>query len=147
MKKIGIIICERYKGCGGGKCFRALRERRGGFSIYPAGEAVEVVGYATCGGCPGSNVEYVPAEMKRNGAEAIHLATGLVVGYPPCPYLRQFKIFIETAYELPVVVGTHPVPRKYMDVHQRLPFWQEYGMAELAGPLLSEDPAIMADYD
>jgi hypothetical protein len=29
MKKIGIIICERYQSCGGGKCFRALRERVG----------------------------------------------------------------------------------------------------------------------
>ncbi|MGC8557132.1 MAG: CGGC domain-containing protein, partial [Fervidicoccus sp.] len=32
--KIGIIICDRYKNCAGGKCFRALRERVGGFSIY-----------------------------------------------------------------------------------------------------------------
>jgi hypothetical protein len=53
MKKIGIIICARYKDCGGGKCFRALRERQGAFSIYPANEPVEIVGYSTCGGCPG----------------------------------------------------------------------------------------------
>ncbi len=41
--------------------------------------------YRECGGCPGGNVEHVPEEMKRNGSEAIHLATGLIVGYPPCP--------------------------------------------------------------
>jgi len=147
MKRIGIIICARYKDCGGGKCFRALRERRGAFSIYPPEEPVEIVGYSTCGGCPGGNVEYVPAEMIRNGAEAIHLATGLVVGYPPCPYIRQFKDFIETAYGLPVIIGTHPIPRKYLEVHEKLPFWQEHNMAELAGPLLDDAPEIMAAYD
>ena len=40
MKKIGIIICDRYRSCGGGKCFRALRERRGGFARYVADEPV-----------------------------------------------------------------------------------------------------------
>jgi hypothetical protein len=29
--KIGIIICDRYRSCGGGKCFRAMRERTGEF--------------------------------------------------------------------------------------------------------------------
>jgi len=50
------------------------------------------VGYTTCDGCPGGNVEYAPAEMKKNGAEAVHLATGLLVGYPPCPYIDDFRI-------------------------------------------------------
>ncbi|MGC8761615.1 MAG: CGGC domain-containing protein [Bryobacteraceae bacterium] len=145
--KIGIIICERYKSCGGGKCFRAVRERSGAFAIYPAGQPLEVVGYSTCGGCPGGNVEDVPAEMKKNGAEAIHLATGLVVGYPPCPFIEQFKTFIETAYGLPVVIGTHPIPRKYLDVHKKLPFWQDRNIIKLAGPLLNEDPKTMDAYN
>jgi predicted metal-binding protein len=147
MTKIAIIICARYKDCGGGKCFRALRERVGAFSIYPAQEPVEIVGYTTCGGCPGGNVEYAPAEFKKNGATAIHLATGLVVGYPPCPNIRRFKAFIETAYGLPVVIGTHPIPQKYMDVHARLPFWRESNMEELAQPLFQEAPEIKAAYN
>ncbi len=147
MKKIGIIICDRYGHCGGGKCFRALRERRGAFSIYPSGESVEIVGYSTCGGCPGGNIEYVPEEMKKNGADVIHLATGLIVGYPPCPYIRQFKTYIETAFGLPVVIGTHPIPQKYMDVHIKLPFWKESDMAELAQPLLDESLEIKTAYN
>jgi predicted metal-binding protein len=78
MTKIGIIICDRYRTCAGGKCLRALRSREGGFSRYRDTD-VELVGYATCGGCPGGNVEDAPAEMKRNGAQVIHLATGMVV--------------------------------------------------------------------
>ena len=79
MKKVGIIICDRYGTCAGGKCLRALRKREGAFAAY-AGEEVELVGFTTCGGCPGGNVEYAPEEMKQNGAEVIHLATGLAVG-------------------------------------------------------------------
>lgn len=147
MKKIGILICDRYRNCGGGKCFRALRERCGAFSIYPAGEPVEIVGYSGCGGCPGGNVEYVPAEMKKNGAERIHLATGLVVGYPPCPNIRRFKAFIETVHGLPVVIGTHPIPQKYMDAHGLLPFWKEHAMAGIARHLLVEPEGIKTAYN
>ena len=58
---------------------RALKERAGAFSIYSPEEEVELVGYSSCGGCPGGNIEYVPEEMINNKAEVIHLATGLVV--------------------------------------------------------------------
>lgn len=119
--RIGIIICDRYKSCAGGKCFRAARERKGGFSHYPEEESLEVVGFTSCGGCPGGNIEYAPEEMVKNGAEAIHLATGLVVGYPPCPWTDYFKDFIETRYEIPVVIGTHPIPEKYLTCHKELP--------------------------
>jgi predicted metal-binding protein len=147
MKKIGIIICGRYQECGGGKCFRAVRERVGGFSRYPKEESVEVVGYSYCGGCPGGNIEYVPEEMGKNGAEVIHLATGLVVGYPPCPRIRQFKEFIESQYGLPVVIGTHPIPLKYLEAHNKLSFWDKMNMKEIAGDLMKEDTSIMEAYN
>jgi len=146
-KKVGIIICARYRDCGGGKCFRALRERCGGFARYGADEPVEIVGYASCGGCPGGNVEYVPAEFLKNGCNVVHLATGLVVGYPPCPRIRQFKEFIETHHGLPVVVGTHPIPLKYLTSHGRLSFWAQSDMRSLAGELLTEARATMEAYD
>ena len=147
MKKIGIIICGRYLSCGGGKCFRALRERAGAFAGYPESEAVEVVGFANCGGCPGGNIETVPAEMKKNGAQAIHLATCHVVGYPPCQNIRRFKEFIETVFELPVVIGTHPIPLKYYENHRKLPFWKQAGMEEIAGGLLAEERRVMESYN
>ncbi len=147
MTRIGIITCGRYQSCGGGKCFRAMRERRGAFAIYPPEEPLEIVGFSTCGGCPGGNVEYVPEEMKKNGAEVVHLATGLVVGYPPCPNIRQFKAFIESAYGLPVVIGTHPIPQKYMDRHADLPFWQDDQIFELARSLVDEAPEIKTAYN
>lgn len=147
MTKIGIIICDRYRSCGGGKCFRALRERCGAFARYPADEVVEVIGYSSCGGCPGGNVEYVPAEMKKNGAQVIHLATGFVVGYPPCPYTADLKEFIEKQYGLDVVVGTHPIPLKYLTAHEGLDFWERSGMKDLVGSLMVEDRDVMKAYD
>ncbi len=127
--KLGIIICNRYHTCAGGKCFRSLRMREGAFRLYRNRE-VELVGYATCDGCPGGNVEYAPEEMKKNGAEVVHLATGVVVGYPPCPHIDHFLKFIEIHYGMKVVVGTHPIPQKYFLTHQALgtwdsPAWQE----------------------
>jgi len=92
-------------------------------------------------------VEYVPAEMKKNGAEVIHLATGFVVGYPPCPHIADFKDFIETQFGLRVVVGTHPIPLKYLKVHEQLFFWDRMKMRELAGSLMDEDRMVMEAYD
>ena len=124
MKKIGIIICDRYRTCAGGKCLRSLKERAGGFARYE-GEEVELVGYTTCGGCPGGNLEYAPEEMKNNGAEVVHLATGLVVGYPPCPHLDYFLEFIPLKFGMEVVMGTHPIPEKYHLPHQELETWPD----------------------
>ena len=134
--KIGIIICDRYRGCAGGKCFRALRDREGAFRAYEDKE-VEIVGFATCGGCPGGNVEHAPAELKKNGAQVVHFATGLLVGYPPCPHIRHFKEYIETRFGLDVVCGTHPIPSSYLETHTRLrtwntPEWQDRMQATLA---------------
>ena len=146
MKKIGIIICGRYQTCGGGKCFRALKERAGAFSQY-GDEELELVGYSYCGGCPGGNIEYVPEEMIKNGANVIHLATGLVVGYPPCPRLKQFKEFIESHYNIPVVIGTHPIPMKYYNTHNKLSFWNSAFKAKYVDHLVSDGDKIMESYN
>jgi predicted metal-binding protein len=143
--KIGIIICDRYKSCAGGKCFRSVKEKAGAFDIYKDRE-VELVGYTTCGGCPGGNIEYAPEELKKNGAEVIHLATGMVVGYPPCPYINSFKSFIETKYDLKVVVGTHPIPEKYYITHKKLNTWDTKEWNELIKPALT-DQKLRLSYD
>ena len=145
MKKLGIVICHRYHTCAGGKCLRALREREGAFARYRDQE-VELVGYTTCGGCPGGNIEYAPAEMKKNGAELIHLATGLVVGYPPCPRLQAFREFIPAKYGLEVVIGTHPIPQNYYLTHQALGTWKSARWDEILQDVLTDKETRLA-YD
>ena len=147
MTKIGIIICGRYQTCGGGKCLRSLKEHTGGFAKYPKEEELELVGFSYCGGCPGGNIEYVPEEMKKNGVDVIHFATGMVVGYPPCDRINQFKEFIETHYKIPVVVGTHPIPLKYFNTQSNLSSWKSMNTDKIANHLFNEKKEIMESYN
>ena len=144
--KIGIIICDRYKSCAGGKCFRSMKNREGAFDIYSKDEPLEIVGYTSCGGCPGGNIEYVPAEMIKNGAEVIHLATGLIVGYPPCPRISYFMKFIEEKYGVKVVAGTHPIPQKYLTTHENLGTWESETWKELIKPTMANEK-LRKEYD
>lgn len=143
--RVGIIICHRYHTCAAGKCLRALRNREGAFSIY-AGKEVELVGCTTCGGCPGGNIEYAPAEMKKNGVTVIHLATGMLVGYPPCARVDYFRRFIQEQFGIPVVVGTHPIPQKYFKIHDALGSWKSPIWQELIQPTLATEE-VRLTYD
>lgn len=143
--KIGIIICDRYHTCAGGKCLRALHNREGAFEIYKDMD-VELAGYTTCAGCPGGNVEYAPAEMKKNGVTHVHLATGLLVGYPPCPRIRYFRDFITEKYGMKVILGTHPIPQKYLVTHQNLNTWNTPFMKEAVKPTMTDEPTRL-NYD
>jgi predicted metal-binding protein len=143
--KVGIIICDRYRSCAGGKCLRALRAREGAFAAY-AGSDVELVGFTSCGGCPGGNIESAPEEMKKNGAQVVHLATGFLVGYPPCPHLDHFRKMIPERFGLEVVIGTHPIPRKYFEPHTALGTWEGVAWKGLLGPCLA-DEATRSAYD
>lgn len=143
--KVGIIICDRYRRCAGGKCFRSLQNREGAFSRYRDVE-VELVGYTACDGCPGGNVEYAVDEMKKNGVEVVHLATGLIVGYPPCPHITFFHDFIKTRYGLEVVYGTHPIPQKYLNMHDKMHAWDEPEWKSIIQPTMTEE-AVRLEYD
>ena len=136
--KLGIIICNRYRTCAGGKCFRAIKNKEGAFSVYTDTE-LELVGYTTCDGCPGGNVEYAGEEMVKNGAQIIHLATGMVVGYPPCPYIQTFKDFLEKRYAVKVVIGTHPIPQKYLETHRHLGTWDDPVWEPLLNPSMADE--------
>ncbi|KAF5070442.1 CGGC domain protein [anaerobic digester metagenome] len=143
--RLGIIICDRYNTCAGGKCFRALRNREGAFAMYKDQE-VELAAYTTCGGCPGGNIEYAPEEMKKNGVTHVHFATGLLVGYPPCPYMEYFREFITEKYGLKVIMGTHPIPQKYLLTHQQLNTWNTPFLKEAIIPTMTTEP-IRLQYD
>lgn len=138
--KVGIIICHRYHTCAGGKCMRAFNQREGAFGLYQGGEA-EIIGYTTCAGCPGGNIEYAPEEMKKNGATVIHLATCFLVGYPPCPHIEYFTNYIEKKFDIPVVIGSHPIPKKYYETHMELGTWQDPKWEKQLQHVLAEETA------
>ncbi len=138
--KIGIIVCERYRRCAAGKCLKALYNKEGAFGIY-SDSKLQLVGLSTCDGCPGGNIEYVGEEMVKNGATAIHLATGMLIGYPPCPYLDTFKAVLEKSTHLRVVFGTHPMPQRYIDMHEYLGTFNDENWLEKVSPLMQNEGA------
>lgn len=143
--RIGIIICDRYRSCAGGKCFRALRNREGAFAEYKDSD-VELAGFTTCGGCPGGNIEYAGEEMVKNGVTVVHLATGFLVGYPPCPSIDHFARFMEERYKVRVVIGTHPIPEKYRLIHMKLGSWKSEGWKARLKPAMCTEQERLA-YD
>lgn len=143
--KIGIIICNRYSSCAGGKCFRSLQNFEGAFSMYKD-KVVELAAFTTCGGCPGGNIEYAPEEMIKNEVTHVHFATGFLVGYPPCPYMDHFKKFITEKYGMRVVFGTHPIPQKYFLTHTNLNTWDTPFLQEAIRQTLTDEKTRL-NYD
>ena len=139
---VRIIVKNQFKS---GNCLRSLRNQERAFSRYQNMDA-ELVGYTSCDGCPGGNVEYTVDEMTKNGAEVIHLATGLVVGYPPCPHITYFHDYIRTKYGLEVVYGTHPIPQKYLNMHNQLKTWDDPVWQEIIQPTFADEQTRLA-YD
>jgi predicted metal-binding protein len=142
---LGIIICDRYHSCAGGKCFRSLQNNEGAFELYKNQE-VKLAAFTTCGGCPGGNIEYAPEEMKKNGVTHVHFATGFLVGYPPCPYMEHFARFIPEKYGMKVVFGTHPIPQKYYTTHEKLGTWNTAFLIKAIEPTLTDETTRL-NYD
>jgi hypothetical protein len=86
----------------------------------------------------GGNIEYAPDEMVKNGVDVIHFATGMIVGYPPCPRINYFKRYIEGKYSVQVVPGTHPIPEKYYQEHLKLKSWDNPSWEEIIRCLIDE---------
>jgi len=84
--------------------------------------------------------------MKKNGVTVIHLATGMLVGYPPCTRIDYFRRFIQEQYGIPVVIGTHPIPQKYFKIHDALGSWKSPLWQELIQPTLATEEIRLA-YD
>ena len=140
------MICDRNRTCTGNKCFMSISERDGAFAQYPKDEHIEVVGLIVCGGCPGERLEFSPADMKKYGAEVIHLATCFLAGYPACPYIGDFIQYIEKVVGLPVVIGTHPMPQNYIDAHEKAEDWERDDVRKYLKGLV-EDREASQKYD
>ena len=72
-------------------------------------------------------------------AQVIHLATGLVVGYPPCPHIETFKAFLEKRDGVKVVVGIHPIPKKCLDMHTKIGTWTDSAWKPLVTQTISDE--------
>lgn len=116
MTKIGIIRCQEVatvpgdRHCAGWNCFPAMRDPKG--EVWEQYDKIELVGFDTCGGCPGRNrydkITEVGMRLKQKGAEVIHLSTCIAVF---CPNKERLKKVLEEETGLPIKEKTHGYPK------------------------------------
>jgi predicted metal-binding protein len=90
--KVGIIRCQQTEDmCPGNTDFKIARE--GSLAFNETGP-VEVIGFMSCGGCPGKKAVARAELMVKRGAEAIVIASCISRGNPigfPCPNFQAIK--------------------------------------------------------
>ncbi len=111
--KVGIIRCRQTEElCGGTSDFTFAARGRGAFE--PFGPC-EVVGFVSCGGCPGKSAPARAQMLKDHGAEAIALASCITKGTPlgfPCPHREMMLQAVRRKLgdSVPILDYTHPAP-------------------------------------
>ncbi len=97
--KVGVIRCELVaENCPGSSCFEAMREKKGAFEGVE--EEIIVVGFMTCGGCPGKKVSFKVKALLEKGADTIAISSCITKGYPVgkafvCPNAEEIKKAVE----------------------------------------------------
>ncbi|MFZ2629970.1 MAG: CGGC domain-containing protein [Desulfosalsimonadaceae bacterium] len=90
--RIGIIRCRQTEDmCPGTTDFKVASE--GKLAFQEIGQC-EVVGFVSCGGCPGKRAIQRAKMMVDRGAEAIAFASCISKGNPigfPCPHFEMIK--------------------------------------------------------
>ena len=110
MKKVGIIRCQQTEDlCPGTTDFRCAAEGKGSFAELGASS---VVGFVSCGGCPGKRAVARAKMLKERGVDAVALASCISKGTPlgfPCPNRETMLAAIQKAVgpEFPVLDHTH----------------------------------------
>ena len=91
--KVGLIRCLQTEDmCPGTVDLKIIREKKGAFANVS--EEIELIGFNTCGGCPGKKAVARAAEMVKRGADTIALCSCITRGTPigfPCPHAEAMK--------------------------------------------------------
>ena len=86
-------------------------------------------------------------DLLQANPEALHPVTREIIagGLRPTA-IDAFKAFLEKRYHVKVIVGTHPIPKKYLDMHTHLGTWENSAWKPLIAATMS-DEATRASYD
>jgi len=105
--RIAVVRCETVSEvCPGVACFKAFNGRKQSFKNYD--QDAEIIGYFSCGGCPGRRVSRLVDSLKKYGLDVVHLSSCMKLqgNYPPCPHYDEIRKNIESK-GIKVVDGTH----------------------------------------
>ncbi|MHC1590838.1 MAG: CGGC domain-containing protein [Candidatus Helarchaeales archaeon] len=107
LMKIAIVRCERtQESCPGTSCLTSFQERKFTFERY--GENAELVGFFSCGGCPGRRIfRLIRAIKEESGLDVIHVAS-CILKEEPFPKCHHKKDIIESIKKMgiDVVLGS-----------------------------------------
>ncbi|WGI18022.1 CGGC domain-containing protein [Methanonatronarchaeum sp. AMET-Sl] len=108
--KVAVVRCERIsEACAGYGCLTAFNDRKVKFKDM---DDAELVGFFTCGGCPGRRVKRLVKKLqsKDRAPNVIHLSSCMLYGedmnYIECPSLDEIEDMI-SSMGIEVVRGTH----------------------------------------
>lgn len=91
--KVGLIRCMQTEDiCPGTKDFQFIQQKKGAFA--QAEGDIDVVGFTSCGGCPGKRAVSRAMEMVRRGADTIVLCSCITRGNPIgfcCPHAKVIE--------------------------------------------------------
>lgn len=107
--KVGIIRCQQTEYiCPGTTDFLLVKQGKGSFAPYGP---CELVGFITCGGCPGKEAVRRAKMLVDRGAEAVALTSCITKGSPigfPCPNREVMIQAIKAKLkDIPVLEYTH----------------------------------------
>ena len=109
--KVGVIRCMQTEDyCPGTTDFKMIAEKKGAFEGID--EEISIVGFISCGGCPGKKAVMRAKELVERGADTIAFAScihkGSPIGYP-CPFAEKMKTVIVNAVgnEIKILDYTH----------------------------------------
>lgn len=91
--KVGLIRCMQTEDvCPGTKDFKYIQEKKGAFEGTE--DEVELIGFTSCGGCPGKRAVTRALEMVKRGADTIVLCSCMTRGSPIgfiCPHAQVIE--------------------------------------------------------
>ncbi|MFQ5975688.1 MAG: CGGC domain-containing protein [Candidatus Hydrothermarchaeales archaeon] len=104
---VAVVRCEIVSEvCPGVGCLKVFEKRIELFKEY--GDDARLVGFFTCGGCPGRRVFRLANTLKRYGIDVVHLSSCILMEEPftRCPHKEEIKKSLE-GLDIKVVEGTH----------------------------------------
>ena len=96
--KVGMIRCQQTEDmCPGTTDFIMAKQGKGAFADTGA---VDIVGFVSCGGCPGKKTVLRAQELVKRGADTIVFASciqkGTPIGYP-FPFAKKMRALVARA--------------------------------------------------
>lgn len=104
---IAVVRCDIVsETCPGVACFKAFNKRKVHFGQY--GPDAQIIGFFTCGGCPGRRIFRLVDSLLKHDVDVIHLSSCMLLekSYAKCPHLEEIKQMIKNK-GVRLVEGTH----------------------------------------